>query len=401
MDDDIERLRQLSNRLVDEVPTTFHRAICSSIDWENRLVCIKGARGTGKTTILRQRAKERFGLDPCAFYVSFDHYWFKTHSPLDFLEELHKQGVTHLFIDEVHHVEHWQTVLKNIHDFYPGMTVAYSGSSLLKMDNREGDLSRRQVSYTLHGLSFREFLAYEGVLDLPPVSLDRLLARHVRLALDVSRHLRILPLFARYLRTGFYPFYKTEHSGFHERLFETVEKVLDSDYPAVEDITPATIRKTKKMLAVLAASCPQNPNMSALYRELETDRNQGLKMLSVLERAGLVAIVPSGRDTLKNLSRPEKIYCGDPNIMHALVPRPNEGTLRETFFVNQLRAAGHEVACAKQGDFSVDRRLVFEIGGRKKNFDQIKDLPSSYIAADNLEVGSGNKIPLWMFGLLY
>ena len=401
MDEGIERLRQLSNRMIDEVPTTFHRSLCPSIDWENRLVCIKGARGTGKTTILLQRAKERFGLDPRAFYVSFDHYWFKTHSPLDFLEELHKQGVTHLFIDEVHHAGHWQTVLKNIHDFYPGMTVAYSGSSLLKMDNREGDLSRRQISYTLHGLSFREFLSYEGILDLSPVPLDRLLAGHVRLAMDVSRSLRILPLFDRYLRTGFYPFYKTEHSGFHERLFETVEKVLDSDYPAVEDITPATIRKTKKMLAVLAASCPQNPNMSALYRELETDRNQGLKMLSVLERAGLVAIVPSGRDTLKNLSRPEKIYCGDPNIMHALVARPDEGTLRETFFVNQLRAAGHGVACARQGDFSVDRRLVFEVGGRKKNFDQIKDLPSSYVAADNLEVGSGNKIPLWMFGLLY
>ena len=194
---------------------------------------------------------------------------------------------------------------------------------------------------------------------------------------------------------------KTEHSGYYERVFETVEKVLDSDYPAVEDVTPATIRKTKKMLMVLAATCPQQPNMSALYRELETDRNQGLKMLSVLERAGLIALVPSGKDTLKNLSRPEKIFCGNPNIMHALVSRADEGTIRETFFVNQLRAAGHDVACAEKGDFVVDQRLLFEVGGRKKRFSQIKDIPDSFVAADDIDTGFGNKIPLWLFGFLY
>ena len=401
MDEEIARMRLISNRLIDETPMAFHRSLFPSIDWENRLVCVKGARGTGKTTILRQRVKERFGLDECALYVSFDHYWFKTHSPLEFVEEIHKLGVTHLFIDEVHHVQHWQTVIKNINDFYPKITVAYSGSSLLKMDNREGDLSRRQVAYNLYGLSFREFLAYEGVVDVEPVSLDDLLKGHVGIAMDVTRQIKVIPLFERYLTSGFYPFYKTEHSGYYERVFEMVEKVLDSDYPAVEDVTPATIRKTKKMLAVLAASCPQQPNMSALYRELETDRNQGLKMLSALERAGLLAVVPSGKSTLKNLSRPEKIFCDNPNIMHALVPRADAGTVRETFFVNQFRCAGHEVACAEKGDFLVDGKWLFEVGGKGKGFDQIKDLSNSFVAADGIESGYGNKIPLWLFGFLY
>ena len=400
MDDELARMRLISNRLIDETPTAFHRRLYRSIDWENRLVCIKGPRGTGKTTMLRQSAKERFGLDPRAIYVSFDHYWFKTHSPLEFAEEMHKQGVTHLFVDEVHHVEHWQTAIKNFTDFYPEMSVVYSGSSLLKMDNREGDLSRRQIAYTLDGLSFREFLAYEGALEADPVPLETVLADHVRLAADVAKKVRILPLFERYLDTGFYPFYKTEHSGYYERVAATVDKVLDSDWPAVEDVTPATIRKTKKMLAVLAASCPQQPNMSALYRELETDRNQGLKMLSVLERAGLLALVPSGKDTLKNLSRPEKIYCANPNLMHALVSRPDEGTIRETFFVNQLRAAGHEVVCADRGDFTVDGSYRVEVGGRKKRFTQIKDIPESFVAADGLEAGFGSRIPLWLFGFL-
>ena len=401
MDQELVRMRLISNRLIDETPMAFHRRLYRSVDWENRLVCIKGPRGTGKTTMLRQSAKERFGLDPRAIYVSFDHYWFKTHSPLEFAEEMHKQGVTHLFVDEVHHVEHWQTAIKNFTDFYPEMSVVYSGSSLLKMDNREGDLSRRQIAYTLDGLSFREFLAYEGALDAEPVPLEAVLADHVRLAADVARKIRVLPLFERYLATGFYPFYKTEHSGYYERVAATVDKVLDSDWPAVEDVTPATIRKTKKMLAVLAASCPQQPNMSALYRELETDRNQGLKMLSVLERAGLLALVPSGKDSLKNLSRPEKIFCANPNLMHALVSRADEGTIRETFFVNQLRAAGHAVVCADRGDFAVDGRYRVEVGGRKKGFAQIKDIPESFVAADDLEAGFGNRIPLWLFGFLH
>ena len=401
MDQELARMRLISNRLIDETPTAFHRRLYRSVDWENRLVCIKGPRGTGKTTMLRQSAKERFGLDPRAIYVSFDHYWFKTHSPLEFAEEMHKQGVTHLFVDEVHHVEHWQTAIKNFTDFYPEMSVVYSGSSLLKMDNREGDLSRRQMAYTLDGLSFREFLAYEGALDAEPVPLEAVLADHVRIAADVARKIRVLPLFERDLATGFYPFYKTEHSGYYERVAATVDKVLDSDWPAVEDVTPATIRKTKKMLAVLAASCPQQPNMSALYRELETDRNQGLKMLSVLERAGLLALVPSGKDSLRNLSRPEKIFCANPNLMHALVSRADEGTIRETFFVNQLRAAGHAVVCADRGDFTVDGRYRVEVGGRKKGFAQIKDIPESFVAADDLEAGFGNRIPLWLFGFLH
>ena len=401
MDAELLRMRLISNRLLDATPTDFHRSLYQQVDWENRLVAIKGARGTGKTTLLRQYAKEKYGTAPCAFYASFDHYWFKSHSPLEFVEELFKQGVTHLFIDEVHHLQHWQTVIKNIYDFYPQLSVVYSGSSLLKLDNREGDLSRRQLSYELYGLSFREFLAYEGVLQLPCVGFSKLVRDHVSIAQEICRNLRILPWFEKYLQAGYYPYYKTEHSGYYQRLVETVDKVLDSDYPAVEEVSPGTIRKTKQMLAILAASCPQQPNMSELYRELETDRNQGLKMLSTLERARLLSLVSSGKSSLKSMSRPAKIYCDNPNLMHALVANPDVGTLRETFFVNQLRASGRKVEYPAQGDFLVDSLHLFEIGGKQKRFTQIQDLPNSYVVADNLEVGHGNRIPLWLFGFLY
>lgn len=394
-------MKETSDRLVSSVSLDFHRSLYSHIDWRNRFICLKGARGTGKTTLLRQHVRETFGLSEKAFYVSFDHFWFTAHSPVEFIDTLYKQGVTDLFIDEVHHVEHWPTVIKTIYDAYPDLHVAYSGSSILRLDNREGDLSRRQLCYELKGLSFREFLQFEGIADFPVVTLEDILVQHRDLAAEITKGIKILPLFEKYLDHGFYPFYKESPSGYFERVTEVVNKVLQTDLPVVEDVTPATIRKTRKMLAVLAESCPQTPNMKALYRELETDRNQGLKMLDILERAELVRLLKTEKDKLKSLSSPEKIFCDNVNLMRALVPQTDSGSERETFFASQVQSSGHALSYPEKGDFLVDGESLFEVGGKKKSFDQIKGIPHSYVAADDIEIGLGNKIPLWLFGFLY
>ena len=195
--------------------------------------------------------------------------------------------------------------------------------------------------------------------------------------------------------------YMEVSSQFQERLVAIVNNVLDVDLPSVEDVTTATVRKAKKMLMVLARDCPQQPNMSELYRELETNRNLGLKLLAALERAELFATVESGSLKLKRLSSPGKIFLGDTNLMHAIVPMPDIGAVRETFFANQLRAAGHGVESPEQGDFVIDGKWLFEIGGRGKGFGQIKDKPDSFVVNDGIELGIGNKIPLWLFGFLY
>jgi predicted AAA+ superfamily ATPase len=169
----------------------------------------------------------------------------------------------------------------------------------------------------------------------------------------------------------------------------------------MEDFTPATLRKAKKMLMVLAESCPQHPNMSELYRELETNRNLGLKMLEALERAELVMSIDSGNAKLKHLSKPEKLFLGDTNLMNALAPRTNPGAVRETFFASQLLAASHKVVAPRSGDFCVNDKYLFEVGGPGKGFEQIKGIPNSYVAQDGVETGIGNKIPLWLFGFLY
>ena len=219
--------------------------------------------------------------------------------------------------------------------------------------------------------------------------------------MEICSKTKVLPLFARYLREGYYPFYKEAAGHFAEKLAEVVNAVLQIDLPAVEGVTPPTVRKAQKMLMVLARSCPQHPNMSALYRELETERNLGLRLFEALERAELFAGIDQGPGKLKHLSRPGKVFLGDTNLMNALVAAPNPGALRETFFANQLRAAGHEVQAPAQGEFVVDGRWTFEIGGAGKKFGQIKDIPESHVVNDGVELGYGNKIPLWMFGCLY
>jgi len=280
------------------------------------------------------------------------------------------------------------------------LNLAYSGSSLLKLDKGRGDLSRRQSIYRLKGLSFREYLEFEGVGWYAPLELGEIVRDHVALASRICRDVKILAHFDKYRKCGFYPFYKRSPTHYLDQLLETVHKVLDVDYPGIEDVSQDTIRKAKKMLMILSASCPQTPNMSALYRELGTERLQGLKMLSALERAALLSLLPSKGETLKNMSKPEKIYCDNTNLMYALVQNANMGALRETFFCNQVKK-DHDVVFSEHGDFFVDGKWTFEVGGRGKGFSQIADLPDSYVVNDDIEVGFGNKIPLWLFGFLY
>lgn len=391
-----------STRLVSQVSLQYRRYLCSKIDWRDRLICIKGPKGTGKTTLILQHIRETFGAtSEKAVYLAADHIWFASHDVMDAIDYLYTHGYTHVFIDEVHHLPRWAQIIKTITDFYPTLNVVYSGSSILKLGEGSADLSRRQAVYNLKGLSFREFLMFENVMACEPVKIEQLVVEHRKLAAAICENHRILPLFERYLVSGYYPIYSQVSSQYAERLVEIVNNVLDVDFPAVEEVTTATIRKTKKMLMVLAASCPQQPNMSALYRELETNRNLGLKMFDALERAELIATLSTGSDKLKNLSRPEKVYLGDTNLMYALVDRPQIGAVRETYFINQLRASGCDITAPEVGDFLVEGKFLFEVGGKGKGFDQIKDLPDSYVASDGLELGVGNKIPLWLFGFLY
>ena len=401
-DKDVQPLIERMDYLVDKVSVGFHRYLFSEIKWRNRRLGIKGGRGTGKTTLLRQHVREEFGgVGEKALYVSLDDLWFSRNSLIDLADWHRKRGGTHLFIDEVHYLKPWQTYIKNLTDFFPDLSVAYTGSSMLKIDYGGADISRRQIVYDLNGLSFREYLAFEGIKDVSPLGLDEILNNHREIARKIVRGVSILKHFRDYLSFGYYPFYREDRESFHVRLQSVVNQVLEVDLPTIEEVSTATVFKAKKMLAILADSVPQTPKMAVLYRELETDRNQGLKILKALARSGLLGLLSTEKVSLKDMSRPNKIYLDNTNLMYALSREVDTGCRRETFFLNQLRASGHDVTYPAQGDFLVDGRHTFEVGCSGKRFSQIKDMPDSYVAADDIEVGIGNKIPLWLFGFLY
>ena len=396
----IQRIYDISDRLIREVDSRFHRFLAQSLDWNVRILALSGPRGVGKTTMFLQFLKEHPEEARNALYVSLDNLWLNATELYDLAEHHVKHGGTRLLIDEIHYLPDWQRLVKNLYDNFKELRIAYTGSSILRLAEGQGDLSRRQVAYSLPGMSFREFLNLEYALELPAVGIDELLKNHVDLAAQVTRRIKVIPSFEKYMKMGCYPFYREEPEHFSQKLLQVVNQVLDVDLPKTEDVTPETVRKIRRMLTILASSTPQTPNVTALCRNLEMDRKQGLRVLHALRRAGLLGLLAEDAEALKHLGSPNKIYCDNANLMYALVGNPDKGTSREAFFNSQF-CVGHDLSYPKQGDFRVDGRFLFEVGGLGKGFEQIADLPESYLAVDDLEVGRGARIPLWLFGFLY
>lgn len=388
------------HRKIAKVDLRFKRYLFNQINWDARIISIQGARGVGKTTMLLQHILMSYEDIDKTLYASLDDLWFATHSLMDLVDWADRHGITRLYLDEVHRYAQWSLTLKNIYDNYPDMSIVYTGSSLLVIDNATVDMSRRQTPYTLSGMSFREFLVLEGVLDTEAVSLEDVLKNHVRKAMEITQHIKVAPLFEAYLSHGYYPFYWDSADDFPSRLRETVTVVIDSDFPAVEKVSFETLQKVKKLLMIISEHVPFEPNMSQLWRQLATDNELGLKMLYALDKAQVLALLSAKAKSYKSLTKPDKIYLGNPNLMHVLCPSVDKGNERETFFINQL-SVNYDVNYPKYGDFLINGKLLFEVGGKKKTFEQIADVPDSYIAADDTEIGYGNRIPLWLFGFLY
>lgn len=396
---DFQEIYKLSYQKIARTRLTFKRYLYPQVDWSDPLICLKGARGVGKTTLLLQKIKESDDRKT-TLYVSLDSIWLDLKEVYQLVRYHSEHGGTRIVLDEVHYLEGWQRLIKNLADDFPEMRIAYTGSSLLKLKAGGGDLSRRQREFHLNGLSFREYLVMEGVVEPAALSLEEILANHQDVALELTSDMKILPHWEKYFKSGYYPFYRKYAGGYSQRVLQAVNQVLESDWPSVEDVSVTTIRRARKMLRILARRPPQTPKMNELYAELDTDRKQGLKILNALVDARLLIFFSSDRESLKTLSSPDKVFCDNPNLAYALTADADIGTARESWFVNQLRV-NHEALYPKRGDVEVDGRWLFEIGGAGKGFEQIKDLPDSYVVNDGVEIGHGNKIPLWLFGFLY
>lgn len=397
---DIRPIVDFYHSKLSQTDLEFKRYLYGQINWNARVIGIRGERGVGKTTMLLQRIKEKYANPNETIYISMDHLWFKNHSLQALIAFLHNRGICEFYIDEVHKCEDWSIILKNLYDQYSDLRIVYTGSSMLEIDNSLADMSRRQTPYVLKGMSFREYLEYEGLVVTEAVGLEDLLARHCEIALGIRPEIRILREFDKYLHYGVYPFFRESGQDFLTVLQNVVRLVVESDLPAVTKVSYPTIDKCKKLFMVIAENVPLQPNVEKLASSMGTTRNTLLQLLYKLDEAEILELLTVELKNYKRLVNPGKIYLGNTNLMYAFSSRINVGTMRETFFINQL-SAGHDIQMPEKGDFIVDGRYLFEIGGESKDFGQIADLPDSYLGVDGVETGYGNRIPLWMFGLLY
>jgi uncharacterized protein len=381
--------------------TVFERSIMQEVDWTDRLIGIKGARGVGKTTFIAQHIKKEFKNSQAALYISMDNLELKSKSLFEIAEKHLNLGGTHLFVDEVHKYPDWSFALKNIYDLLPQLNVVFSGSSLLAIHQSKADLSRRTIMYQMPGLSLREYINIEYDKNLESINLDDILNNHIEIANDISNNLTIIKFLNEYLQYGYYPFFLEGKKKYNQRLQNIINTVLEVDMLYATDCSIQNVFKVKKFLHMIATSVPFEPNISKLAGSLEMSRNTLNNFIYYLDEADILNVLLSSGKSYSHISKPEKLYMDNTNLINAIhAEHGNEGTIREVFFLNQVKHK-HQVNYSKHGDFLVSEKYTFEVGGKNKTYSQIANIENSFIVSDELITGLKNKIPLWLFGFLY
>jgi len=384
------------------------RYLYHNINWNLKSIGILGQRGLGKTTMMLQYIKENFEESDEALYISLDNPYFQSISLLDFAKEFEQNGGKVLFIDEVHKYNDWSTHVKNIYDMLE-IKVVFSGSSILQISKQNADLSRRTIIYQLENLSFREYLYLEDKGTFESVEMQVLLTDHKKIATQIAQKIKPLKIFKEYLQYGAYPFILEDRESYHQKIIQIINLILESDLPFINKIEVQQIGKLKKLIYLLAVNVPFIPNIKDLSESTDISRPKVYEYLNHLEDAKIINSVRSKAKGYKILSKPEKLFMQNTNITYALTASINMGSARESFFVNQIKNyyasqnlfLDEAIYTAPKGDFLVDGKYTVEVGGKSKSFKQIQGVENSYIAADDIEIGHGHKIPLWLFGFLY
>jgi len=383
------------------VQTKLIRDFSHKIDWSNRFIGIKGSRGVGKTTLILQYIKQNFAPDNSVLYVSLDDLYFTENRLYDLADMFYKKGGQLLAVDEVHRYENWAIEIKNMYDDMPDLKIIFTGSSLLHLQQAKADLSRRAVMYEMPGLSFREYLLFETDQRFPILTLQDVLENHIEHAISILQQIKPLAHFESYLNHGYYPFYKENIQSFHQKLSEIVLTVLEVDIPQFASVQTSNIIYLKKLLKISSASVPFKPNMNALSVRTGITLNTMKNYIQWLNDAQLLQLLFVPEKGINSLNKPEKIYLNNSNLMYNLADEnANIGNIRETFLYNQLNV-NYKTNASKVSDFLVNDKYTLEVGGKNKSQKQIETVENAFVVKDDIEIGSGNVIPLWLFGFLY
>lgn len=381
---------------------TIVRQMMHTVKWERQLVSIRGSRGVGKTTLMRQYIRQKYGINAGeALYLVMDSMYFTNHTLLEVAERFHLVGGKHLFLDEVHKYPTWSKEVKEIIDLWPDLRITFTGSSLLQILNADADLSRRVLNYDMAGLSFREYLQFYKGIELPSYSLEEILSNADSICQKVCEACRPQALFEDYLRVGYYPFYDGDDQDYYSRIENVVSFIIDQEMTQFCGVEPAYTRKLKAMLLFLANNVPYDVSIAKLSSYLEINKTTVLSYLAGMQKAELLNLLYTDKKSVTKMQKPDKVYLHNPNMHYALSSEEKICTIRECFVVNQL-SASHTVEYGKtQGDFKIDGKIILEVGGKDKTFDQIADIPDSYVLADSMEFPIGKKLPIWIVGFLY
>ncbi len=365
-----------------------------------KLTAIYGSRGVGKTTILMQIIKDSEFKESQKLYISCDHSYMQGVSLFEFAYEFEKLGGKLLCIDEVHESDNFESELKQIYDFL-SIKVYFTGSSAIAL--KSPDFSRRYSMYHLSYLSFREYLNLSYGFNLESFAIEDILNNHEEITYEVLKNIKdkkIIKEYRDFIKVGIYPFYFEDKMKYIDRINDTIDKILYIDIAKIYSVLPEKIDSLKKLIATVCVSKPFEFNVDKLSKQIGIAKSTLYKYLNYLNKAELITLVTHEAKRFANIRKSDKLYLSNTNLLEAVCINQDIGTIRETFFVSMLKIK-HRLNYTDRGDFLVDERYIFEIGGRGKDFSQIKDLPSSYIAADDIEIGFKNKIPLWLFGFLY
>ncbi|MDH5380272.1 MAG: AAA family ATPase [Cyclobacteriaceae bacterium] len=400
----MQELLQYQNNLLSQVNHNWYRYLYKQLETDVKLLGIKGIRGVGKTTLMLQFLDHQLKRGVKGLYITAEHPYFYQNNLFQLASLWYSYGGKLLVIDEIHKYALWSKELKLIYDGFPELKVVFTSSSALDLYRGEADLSRRLVTQTLHGMSLREYLSLLHNIHIDPISLQDLLVNHTEITKDLVHDIKvpILPLFQDYLKHGYFPFinaFKIEMVP--QLIFQMINTVLESDLSFIEDFSASHVTKIKKLLGVVAESVPFEPNISTIAKKLQLGRQTVNTFFKHLHDAQILNLIYEKSKGISQLQKPNKIYFENPNFVYALQPSPSIGTIRETFFMNQIKNTKQDIALGKKGDFLINGKYTFEIGGKNKKFTQIKEVENSWLAVDDIEIGFERKIPLWVFGFLY
>lgn len=397
----MEQIRLKSNHLVSNAPDRFVRAISNTINWDDRLIGLLGESGVGKTTLLLQTIKKKYGINPEALYISFNDFYLAGSNLFDFALEFHSKGGKLLAIDDIHKYAQWSADLKKVYDSIPDLQIIYAGASTIELVKHYANLTQRATIHHLNGLSFREFIAFNGIAELPVYDLNTLLQNHQSIAREISNEVKPLIYFDRYLTKGYYPFSDEGYEIFKRQLEDVLSKTIESNMAYMDSYDPRNAYKMKQLLHIIAQNAPFKPNLVKISDTIGVHRNTLIGYLFLLEKAKLINLLYPSGSIISILQKPERVYLSNPNLSHLLCESaPSRDALAYTFAVNQLKA-NYQPKITDQSAIDVDGKWMVTVETNKKTAPRILKQPNTFAFVDGLETGSDKRIPLWMLGLTY